>query len=121
MKLLTFISFFSLSNVHGGSISEDAVKHDILKTLEDKIQTLEKTISVQEKRIEKLESHYKIKENDSQSYENDGVVWFKAVRSSPFNANGWTTLTYEDINSSNDCPMNTTSGTVYIFIRIFSF
>ena len=110
MKLLTFISFFSLSNVHGGSISED----DILKILEDKIQTLEKTISVQEKRIEKLESHYEIKENDSKSYENDGVVWFKAVRSSPFNANGWTTLTYEDMNGSNDCPMNTTSGTVYI-------
>ena len=106
MKLLTFISFFSLSNVHGNLRN----KTDIIKTFEDKITALENTISAQEKRIEKLESnHSKIKEKD-RSYENDGSIWFKAVRTSPFNADGWTTLTYEDIFSSNDCPINITSG-----------
>ena len=105
MKLLTFISFFSLSNVNGNLRNET----DIIKTFEDKITALENTISAQEKRIEKLESHSKIKEKD-RSYENGGVIWFKAVRTSPFNADGWTTLTYEDIFSSNDCPINITSG-----------
>ena len=99
MKLLTFISFFSLSNVNGNIRNET----NIIKTFEEKITALENTISAQEKRIEK------IKEKD-RSYENDGVVWFKAVRTSPFNADGWTTLTYEDIFSSNDCPINITSG-----------